>query len=194
MDSYDASNTLYLLLLLVMVGSSLVAMRLPLARTAKMALAWVAIFGVLFALFSFRGEFSALGSRLKAEAMGTPVVSGEEVRIPMAEDGHFWVDASVNGHDAPFLVDSGASITTLSRKAAEQAGIETGIRVAMVQTANGSVDMKLARADRLDVGSITRTDVGIAVNDHDDANVLGMNFLSSLSGWRVEGNYLVLKP
>lgn len=194
MDSYDASNTLYLLLLLVMVGSSLVAMRLPLARTAKMALAWVAIFGVLFALFSFRGEFSALGSRLKAEAMGTPVVSGEEVRIPMAEDGHFWVDASINGHEAPFLVDSGASITTLSREAAEQAGIETGIRVAMVQTANGSVDMKLARADRLDVGSITRTDVGIAVNDHDDANVLGMNFLSSLSGWRVEGNYLVLKP
>lgn len=194
MDSYDASNTLYLLLLLVMVGSSLVAMRLPLARTAKMALAWVAIFGVLFALFSFRGEFSALGSRLKAEAMGTPVVSGEEVRIPMAEDGHFWVDASINGHEAPFLVDSGASITTLSREAAEQAGIETGIRVAMVQTANGPVDMKLARADRLDVGPITRTDVGFAVNDHDDANVLGMNFLSSLSGWRVEGNYLVLKP
>jgi predicted aspartyl protease len=25
-------------------------------------------------------------------------------------------------------------------------------------------------------------------------NLLGMNFLSSLNGWRVEGNYLVLQP
>ena len=26
----------------------------------------------------------------------------------------------------------------------------------------------------------------------DDTNLLGMNFLSSLKGWRVQGNYLVL--
>ena len=28
----------------------------------------------------------------------------------------------------------------------------------------------------------------------DDLNVLGMNFLSSLSGWGVEGRWLILKP
>jgi aspartyl protease family protein len=27
-----------------------------------------------------------------------------------------------------------------------------------------------------------------------DVDVLGMNFLSSLSGWSVEGRFLVLKP
>ena len=154
----------------------------------------VLIFALGFVIFSFRSEFMAVGSRLKAEAVGTPIQAGEELRIPMAEDGHFWVEASVNGHDAPFLVDSGASITTISRATANAAGIETGMRVALVETANGTVPMRKAHAESFAVGHIQRGDFGIQVNDHDDANVLGMNFLSSLGSWRVEGNYLVLRP
>jgi aspartyl protease family protein len=194
MDGYDTPNTFYLLLLLMLVGSSLVGMRLPVAKAAKMALAWVAIFAAGFALFSFRSEFSALGARLKAEAIGTPVVAGGELRIPMAEDGHFWVDASVNGHEAPFLVDSGASITTISRVTASTAGVETSGGKSAVSTANGMVNMYPATADRFEIGPIARTDFGIQVNERDDFNVLGMNFLSSLASWRVEGNYLILKP
>jgi aspartyl protease family protein len=110
--------------LLVLVGSSLIGMRQPVGKTIKMALAWVAIFGTAFALFSFRSEFSALGSRLKAEAIGSPVQVGEELRIPMAEDGHFWVEANVNGQEAPFLVDSGATVTTVSRETADRAGLK----------------------------------------------------------------------
>lgn len=194
MDGNDTPNSFYLLLCLVLAGSSLLSMRLPLAKTAKMALAWVAIFGLTFAIFSFRTEFSALGARLKAEAIGEPVVAGGELRIPMADDGHFWVDASVNGLEGPFLVDSGASVTTISRDFANRAGVETGIRLAMVETSNGTVEMRPATADRFEVGPIARSDFGIQVNDHDDANVLGMNFLSSLASWRVEGQYLILKP
>ena len=169
-------------------------MRLPLGKTVKMAAAWVAIFAVGFVIFSFRSEFMAVGSRLKAEAVGTPIQAGEELRIPMAEDGHFWVEASVNGHEAPFLVDSGASFTTSSRETANQAGVETGMRVALVETANGTVQMRKARVDNFSVGAIHRSDFAIQVNDHDGSNVLGMNFLSSLEGWRVEGHYLVMQP
>jgi aspartyl protease family protein len=133
-----------------------------------------------------------IGARLKAEAIGTPIQSGDELRIPMAEDGHFWVEANVNGRQAPFLVDSGATITTISRATADQAGIETGMRVALVETANGTVEMRPARVENFSVGLIQRSDFAIQVNDHDDANVLGMNFLSTLGSWRVEGNYLVL--
>lgn len=194
MSGDQAPNTFYLLLLLMLVGSSLIGMRLPLGKTIKMALAWVAIFGVGFALFSFRSEFSALGSRLSAEAIGAPVQVGDELRIPMAEDGHFWVDASVNGHEAPFLVDSGATVTTVSRETANRAGLEPDMRVAVVETANGTVDMRVASADRFEIGSITRTDFTVQINDHDQGNVLGMNFLSKLDSWRVEGNYLVLQP
>ena len=194
MTDDQAPNLLYAVLLLVLVGSSLISMRLPIGKVAKMAAAWVAIFAVGFALFSFRSEFMAVGQRLKAEAVGTPIQVGEELRIPMADDGHFWVEASVNGQEAPFLVDSGASVTTISRATADAAGIATDMRIALVETANGTVQMRRARAGRFSVGSIQREDFSVQVNDHDNSNVLGMNFLSSLSGWRVEGNYLVLQP
>jgi aspartyl protease family protein len=194
MSDDKAPNILFLALCLVLIASALFSRRLPLSQSLKMGAAWVGIFALGFTIFSFRSEFMAIGSRLKAEAVGTPIQAGEELRIPMAEDGHFWVEASVNGHEAPFLVDSGASVTTISREIADTAGIETGMRVALVETANGTVQMRKARADSFSVGTIQRSDFAIQVNDHDDSNVLGMNFLSSLGGWRVEGNYLVLRP
>lgn len=194
MDGDQAANSLYLVLALMLVASSLIGMRLPVAKVAKMALAWVAIFGVGFVLFSFRSEFSSFGSRLRAEALGTPIQAGDELRIPMAEGGHFWVRARINEQEARFLVDSGATVTTLSGDTAEQAGVEADMRIATVKTANGEVRMRVGTADRFAVGSIVRTDFTVHINDRDDENVLGMNFLSKLDSWRVEGNYLVLKP
>lgn len=189
----EAPRALYLLLLLVLVASSLSVRRLAVGQTLKMGLAWVAIFAAGFALFSFRGEFSTLWERLRTEVTGSEAVArGQELRIPLAEDGHFWVDASINGHRTRFLVDSGASTTTVSRQTADQAGLEMGMRVDRVSTANGTVIMKRSRAERFSVGPIERADMGVDVNENDDTNVLGMNFLSSLSRWSVEGKTLVL--
>ena len=61
-----------------------------------------------------------------------------------------------------------------------------------VRTGNGIIRVATGRADELDVGEIERRDVGLQVADNDDLNVLGMNFLSSLSRWGVEGRWLVL--
>lgn len=194
MNENQAPNLLYMVLLLVLVGSSLISMRLPIGRAMKMFAAWVGIFALGFVVFSFRSEFMVVGQRLKAEAVGTPIQVGEELRIPMAEDGHFWVDTKINGHQSSLMIDSGASITTISRKTADAAGVKTGMRAALVQTANGTVRMSRARAASFSVGPIQRDDFAVQVNDHDDSNVLGMNFLSSLAGWRVEGNYLVMQP
>ena len=178
----------------VFVASLLFAMRMPLGKALKMALAWVAIFGVAFLLFAFRGEFSQLGQRIRAEATGSPIVEGEVVRIPVAEDGHFYVNAKLNGQDIRFMVDSGASVTTVSRSAASAAGMEIGTRRATVITANGPTSVMQSYADRLQIGSIERTDFPVDVSEQEGLNLLGMNFLRSLQGWRVEGNYLVLQP
>lgn len=192
----SAPNALYLLLLLLLVASSLFGMRMPIGQAAKMALAWVAIFGVGFALFAFRNDFSSLGSKLRDEAVGASAVEGAggELRIPMQDDGHFWVDARVNGAPVRFLVDSGASVTTVSREIADAAGIETGMRVAEVETANGTVRMRPARAEQLQLGSIRLSGVSVLVADQEGLNVLGMNTLSSLEGWGVQGRTLVLQP
>jgi len=178
----------------VFVASSLIGMRQPIGKTLKMALAWVAIFGVGFLLFSFRSEFSGVGQRLKAEAMGTPILDGQQIRIPIADDGHFWVAAKLNGRDVRFMVDSGASVTTVSRETAVAASVPIGNEHVIVNTANGPARATKAYAEQLQIGSIEKTDFPIDINENDDTNLLGMNFLSSLHGWRVEGTYLVLQP
>ena len=185
---------LYILMAAMLIVGTLIARREPLARMATMALTWIALFGAGFILFTFRDDLGLVAQRLRSEATGAPVIAGQELRIPMAIDGHFWVNASINGHDAQFLVDSGASITSISSAVAGSAGVETGMRVSTVETANGEVQMRRASVDRFAIGQIVRSDFTIHVNDHDDTNVLGMNFLSSLGSWRVEGNYLVLRP
>lgn len=187
-------SIIFYIIAAVFVASSLIGMRQPIGKTLKMVLAWVAIFGVAFILFSFRSEFSGFGQRLKAEALGTSIEDGAEVRIPMADDGHFWVTAKLNGHDVRFMVDSGASITTVSKDTAVDAGMTIGNEHVMVNTANGPARATKGYADRLTVGSIERTDFPVDINENDDTNLLGMNFLSTLQSWRVEGNYLVLKP
>ena len=194
MTGGQAPNVLYMALAIILVGSSLVAARMPIGKAAKMALAWLAIFGAIFTVFAFRSEFSALGQRLKAEATGQPIFAGEEMKIPMAEDGHFWIEGVVNGQTVRFLVDSGASNTTVSRATATEAKIETGTLTQYISTANGVARVHKAYADHLQIGAIKRTDFPVDVNANDGTNVLGMNFLSSLGSWRVEGNYLVLRP
>ena len=185
---------IYYVVAAVFVASSLIGMRQPIGKTLKMALAWVAIFGVGFLLFAFRSEFSGVGQRLKAEAMGTPILDGQQIRIPIADDGHFWVAAKLNGRDVRFMVDSGASVTTVSRETAVAVGVPIGNEHVIVNTANGPARATKAYAEQLQIGSIEKTDFPIDINENDDTNLLGMNFLSSLQGWRVEGTYLVLQP
>ena len=184
---------LYILMALMLVVGSLITRREPAAKLLTMALAWVAIFGAGFILFTFRDNLGWVAQRLKAEAVGTPVQQGRETRIPMAIDGHFWVDAKVNGTDVKFLVDSGATMTTIDRKTAASAGIPvSGRRDQFVRTGNGIIRVSSSRAEEISIGSIKRQDVGVQIADNDDLNVLGMNYLSTLSRWSVEGRWLVL--
>ena len=186
---------LYLLMAIMLILGTLITRREPLARLATMLLAWIAIFAAGFVLFTFRDNFGWVAQRLKAEAVGTPVQQGRETRILMALDGHFWVDATVNGRPTKFLVDSGATMTTIDRDTARKAGISVSPRAdQFVRTGNGIIRVSSGTAAELQVGGITRHDVGLQIADNDDLNVLGMNFLSSLSRWGVEGRWLVLVP
>ena len=70
-------GSLYLLMAIMLVAGSLISRREKFSRLATIALAWVAIFGAGFVLFSFRDDLSYVAQRLKAEATGDPVVEGQ---------------------------------------------------------------------------------------------------------------------
>jgi len=187
-------GSLYLLMAIMLVAGSLIVRRERFAKLATMALAWVAIFGAGFILFTFRDDLGYVAQRLKTEATGDPLVVGKEVRIPMAIDGHFWVQGSLNGLPVKFLVDSGATMTTVGRDTAAKAGIAVSQdRNQIVRTGNGMLRVASGRAESLSVGPIERSDVGLHVAENDDLNVLGMNYLSTLQRWGVEGRWLILQ-
>ena len=185
----------YILMAVMLLLGTLMSRRERWARLATTAIAWISIFSAGFVLLTFRDNFGWVAQRLRSEAVGTPVIQGQETRIPMAIDGHFWVGGTVNGVKVKFLVDSGATMTTIDRETA----IRAGVRVSphpdqLVRTGNGIIRVSSGRASHVEVGGIERQNVGLQVADNDNLNVLGMNFLSSLQRWGVEGRWLVLVP
>ncbi|QIK96064.1 TIGR02281 family clan AA aspartic protease [Sphingomonas sp. HDW15A] len=185
---------LYIVIALTLVIGALISRREPIAKLLVIAFAWLAIFGAGFVLFTFRDDLSYLGQRLQAEATGEPVEVGRTLRIPMAIDGHFWVEAAVNGQPVRFLVDSGATMTTIDRDTARRAGIDVDpMRSDVVRTGNGLIRVAAGRANSVKIGDIERERVGMHITEQAEINVLGMNFLSSLDRWGVEGRWLVLE-
>lgn len=197
MSGDQTGNLIYGIICILLVGSSLAARRLPLGQTLKMALAWVAIFAAMFAVFSFRFELLTVWNRMKAEVTGSSTDADGTMRLRAGDGGHYYVTATVNGNSVRFLVDSGATTTSMSLADARAAGVDvdaSGFPV-IVSTANGNAEMRRARIASLKVGPITRSDFPVLVSDSlGDTNLIGMNFLETLKGWRVEGNEMVLNP
>jgi aspartyl protease family protein len=139
------------------------------------------------------------GHDLALPQLGLPEqrVTGGETRIAMSNDGHFWLQARINGEPRRFLVDTGATLTAISESTAEaaQVPVQPLRQSVLMRTANGTVQAELARIDELRFGNIVARDLDAVVAPGlGETNVIGMNLLSRLASWRVEGRTLVLVP
>ena len=124
-------------------------------------------------------------------------VAGKELRVRMSPDGHFWALASINGVRRRMLIDSGATVSAVSQRTARDARIDAGSGIAPVvlRTANGAAPAETGSIDELRVGNIVARNLKVVTSPGlGDLDVLGMNFLSKLDSWRVEGRTLILVP
>ena len=185
-------------MMLTLVGSSLLSRRLALGQVARMIAGWLLIFAAVLVGYSYRFELNAVVQRVAGDLLGERGQTvGDTLRVPMAPDGHFWVRARINGHEQRFLIDSGATTTALSARTADAADLDVdrGGFPVLINTANGTVEAQRTRIERLTMGPIVAKDMAAVVSPaFGDMNVLGMNFLSSLESWRVEGRTLILEP
>lgn len=185
-------------LLLILPLSALLTRRVPLGRTALMAAAWVGIFAIGLVIVALVHRNDWLAGAVHELFYGRDQsIAGSEVRIRVADDGHFYVHASVNGVERTLLVDSGASYTSLSTDsaAAAKVPVDAAAQPVPLNTANGLVMAQPARIATLTVGGITARDAPVMVaREFGDIDLLGMSFLSKLKSWNVEGKTLILTP
>lgn len=188
----------FLLVLGGLLVASLLARRIPGLRLVVSVLFWVAAIGSIAFLVTERERLdpwlAQVAGKLNLESQE---VAGEETRIRMSPDGHFYVRAEMGGVTRRLLVDSGATITALSPRTAELAGVtpRTSPFPVLLKTANGTVQAQTGEVAELRFGNVVARDLTVVVSPaFGDIDVLGMNFLSRLKSWRVEGRTLILTP
>jgi aspartyl protease family protein len=175
-----------------------VARRVPLVGTLLSLAFSTALVLLLFTVARRQAAFDpVLDPIARRLGLDDQVVAGREVRVPMASDGHFWARARIDGVPRRMLIDSGATVTALSPATAAAAGLDMrrGVLPVVLHTANGTIAARTARIGTLRLGDIVARDLAVVVSPgFGDTDVLGMNFLSRLKGWRVEGRTLILTP
>lgn len=132
----------------------------------------------------------------RASEPSAPARNYRSMTIRRSDDGHFHVAVDVNGRRMDFLVDTGASAIALRQSDAAWIGIHPAQRdyTARAQTANGVVRGAPVQLNRVELGSLTVSNV-VAIVLPDEAlgqNLLGMSFLSHVR-WEYRDGRLVLE-
>ena len=133
---------------------------------------------------------------VRADAPREPTTS-RSLTIDSGRDGHFNVEARIDGRPIDFLIDTGASLVILRESDAARVGIRPypSDYTATVSTANGQVKAARATLSRVEVGGILIRDVPALVLPDKllGKNLLGMAFMSKLKRYEVAGGRLVLE-
>jgi aspartyl protease family protein len=110
------------------------------------------------------------------------------------ERGHVVLDTAVNGAPVRMLVDTGASLVTLTPADARAAGINPASLAfsGHVQTANGAARMAPVTLREIRIGQLSIYDVPAAVLEHLNVSLLGMSFLGRLQGYEMRDGKLTI--
>ena len=163
------------------------------------ATAWMIIVSVAVLTYTYRYEAKAIAERVAAEFLPGMITEGPagETIISKRQNGHFVVDAKVNGNRAAFLFDTGASSMVIRAEDADKLGIDFGtLNFAIpVATANGNAMAAETMLSRVSVGKIAVKNVRALVTKPGvlTENLLGMSFLEKLASYTVESNKLILR-
>ncbi|HEY7609180.1 MAG TPA: TIGR02281 family clan AA aspartic protease [Alphaproteobacteria bacterium] len=211
----DGPRLGYVLLLIALVLSSLALRRTRIGGALRSLAAWAAIGLVLVIGYSYRDELKAVWYRVAGEldtARPTPADPGPDQRtdrrddeergegralaIRQSADGHYYVYARINGSETRLLVDTGATVTVLSKRHAERAGLfpAPSEYKASVRTASGIARAAPVRLRSLEIGDARLEDVQALVMDTPgNASVLGIGTLQRFRSYEVRNGVLTLR-
>lgn len=201
LDDPDArASILYKIGWIALLGASVVTFaRADPKGALRNAAIWVAIILGLVGLYAFKNDAAFIGQRILGSLSPTQgtVQDNGTISFPAGPDGHYHIQALVNGGRVTFMLDTGATDIVLTPRDAKRIGIDPANLAfdQLAETANGTVTGAAIRLDSLIVGPVDMGQVPATVNGADmSESLLGMEFLNRLSGWRVENGVLTLVP
>lgn len=188
----------YVMLLALVASGFLLGRRMGLRFAAKSILLWGLIGLALLLGYAYRFELTGVYDRLVGAVVPhAPTANGEAISVRVSQDGHFRLEARVNGVAMRFLVDTGASDIVLSPADARRVGLdpETLAYTRSFSTANGTGTGAPVKLKIIEIAALRFRNVGASVNGAAmEESLLGMSFLDRFGAWEVRNGTLSLFP
>jgi aspartyl protease family protein len=119
-----------------------------------------------------------------------------EITVRSGSNGHFFIDADVNGTTVRFMVDTGASYLSLTPKDAAAIGLSPAslnynLRMNTAKGVARAAEVRLreVRIDQLSIDDVP----AIVMEDPSGISLLGMSFLDRLEGHRISNGVLTIE-
>lgn len=176
-----------------------------LGSAVRHAAVWIGLGLVLVGGYAYRDEFKSITNRIAGEILPPGHPTGVDaakpgeaaVRLRKRGDGSFVARVDVEGHELPFIIDTGANIVVLTHSAAEQAGLDVkALKFSVaVDTANGSTYAAPVQIRVMSIGPIRFENIEALVAQPGNLkeNLLGMSFLKRLRSYEASGDFLTLR-
>ncbi len=198
-SSSDWPNLIYSLLLLVFLisGLGLRSRDVGVGKILKYFAIWGAVAMIAVGLYAYRFEFSDFKLRMAGALNPSAVKLNKEGQmvINLSSDGHFYINAKVNGQALLFMVDTGASDIVIDKEQAQKIGINLQSLNfnKRYETANGVAFGANITLDEMQIGEVTFTNVHASVNSAQmGTSLLGMSFLRKFKKYEFYQDRLVL--
>ncbi len=116
----------------------------------------------------------------------------QEVLLQSNNRRHYVATGFINGREARFLLDTGATLVAVPLSLADRFQLKRG-SVMHVMTANGPARAYATSIDRISLGGIELRDVRASINPGLDSDtvLLGMSFLGQLEMRQEDGTLLL---
>jgi aspartyl protease family protein len=198
LDGGDWASLGYIFVLLALISFGFSRRQTSVSKLLRQAGVWLGIILVIGLFYAYRYELGGIRDRLMGELLpGIGQETGDgEVQFRAGPNGHFQLEARVNGVPIMFLLDTGASDIVLDPQDAARLGFKLDRLTfsRQYQTANGVVRGAPIDLNAVQIGPIMIRNVEASVNGAPlGASLLGMSFLKRLSGYSVENGTLILR-
>jgi aspartyl protease family protein len=159
----------------------------------------LAAIGTFIGILMPTGRQAAPASTVENDGASAGTVSPteplREITLNRRADGHFYIDGLVNGTEAHFLIDTGASHVALTMDDAKRLGIDVSPDEMdyVAEGAGGPVRGAVVTLDRVSIGGRVVTNARAMVLDGLSVSLLGQSVLTQLGTLEMNDRQMIIR-